>query len=77
MSVSKKRLEEAENEAKIVYAEMEKQFKEVREKHKNEQGMDRGAKEIKAITQAGMKKIAEIRKKYGIEDEDIKRSDNG
>lgn len=66
MSVSKEQLLAAENEAKEVDAKMRRQFDAVKEKYKLEKGMDRGAKEMKAILEAGMREIAAIRKKYGI-----------
>ena len=66
MSVPGDQRKKAENEAKIILEELKKQHAIIRETYKNQTGMDRGAAEIKKATQEAMKKIAGVRKKYGI-----------
>ncbi len=67
MSVSLEELQAAENEAKAVIERMEKEDEAVREKYRDSGGLDPGAKEHREILDRGMKEIANIRKKYGIE----------
>lgn len=57
---------EAEREAQTVMDQIEEEFKKIEEEHKHETGMDLGAKEKRKIIDEGTKKIADIRKKYGI-----------
>ena len=67
----------AEEEAAIVLEELEKEHQQIREKYKGQMGIDKGSSEIKKATQNAMRKIEQIREKYGISENNAGRSEKG